>query len=323
MSFNEKKKEEIPIFFTIDNDYAKHLYIALKSIIKNASKEYKYKIIVLHDGLDDDNIANILSLENDNFKIEYRLMKEGLESIKDRDGHRLRCDYFTLTIYFRILIPDMFPEYDKGIYIDSDIIVPGDISELYNIDLEENLIGAGQDISVVDIPPLVYYIEEAVGISINEYINSGVLLMNLKKLREKEFANNFLRLLDKYHFRCLAPDQDYINAMCNSKIKYLNEEWNVMPNDARDIFKKPKLIHYNLFQKPWYYDNIQYEEYYLEYVKNTPYYDEVLQIKKNYSKEEKESDKKALMNMAEVGVKIPDDKYTFKKTVKNGEKIRL
>ena len=43
--------------------------------------------------------------------------------ITDRIENRLRSDYFTMTIYFRIFIPDMYPEYDKAIYIDSDIVV--------------------------------------------------------------------------------------------------------------------------------------------------------------------------------------------------------
>ena len=57
------------------------------------------------------------------------------------------------------------------------------------------------------------YMEEAVGVSRYEYINSGVLLMNLNKLREKEFDKHFLNLLNTYHFDCIAPDQDYINAI--------------------------------------------------------------------------------------------------------------
>jgi len=145
----------------------------------------------------------------------------------------------------------MFPEYDKGIYIDSDIVVPGDISELYNIELGDNLIGACSDKSVVDVPELARYMEEAVGVSRYEYINSGVLLMNLKEMRKKEFSKKFLNLLNTYHFDCIAPDQDYLNAMCNGKILYLDEAWDAMPTEGKEPLDNPKLIHYNLFQKPW------------------------------------------------------------------------
>ena len=127
-------KEEIPIFFTVDNSYVPYLSCAIKSIIENSSNNYNYKIFVLYEGLTEENIKKISKLQNENTKIEFKEMKKGLEAITDRVENRLRCDYFTLTIYFRIFIPEMFPEYDKGIYIDSDIIVLGDISNLYNIE---------------------------------------------------------------------------------------------------------------------------------------------------------------------------------------------
>ena len=257
-----KTQNKIPIFFTIDNSYAPYISVAIKSIIENASKQYNYKIIVLYQELSEENINKISSLSTNEFEIEFKYMKDGLESITDRVENRLRCDYFTLTIYFRLFIPDMFPEYDKGIYIDSDIVVPGDISELYNTDLADNLIGAVQDHSVENIPEIVKYFEQAIGVKKNEYINSGVLLMNLKQMREKEFSKKFLTLLNKYHFYSIAPDQDYLNAMCNGKILYLDESWDAMPNPENPALENPKLIHYNLFQKPWCYDNVQYEEYF-------------------------------------------------------------
>ena len=86
----------------------------------------------------------------------------------------------------------MFPEYDKAIYIDSDTCIPGDISELYNIDLKDNLFGGCTDISCQDNEILCEYFRLNAGVSIKEYINSGVLLMNMKKLREVDFENHFL-----------------------------------------------------------------------------------------------------------------------------------
>lgn len=316
-------KEEIPIFFTVDNSYVPYLSCAIKSIIENSSNNYNYKIFVLYEGLTEENIKKISKLQNENTKIEFKEMKKGLEAITDRVENRLRCDYFTLTIYFRIFIPEMFPEYDKGIYIDSDIIVLGDISNLYNIELGDNLLGASTDYSIQDIPELVYYTENAVGVKGKDYINSGVLLMNLKKLREKELSKNFLELLTKYHFESIAPDQDYLNAMCNGKILYLNECWDAMPNPSRKELRDPQLIHYNLFQKPWCYDNIQYEKYFWKYAKKTDYYNEILEFKNNYSDENKISDENCLKTLIYKGTEIPKTENTFKKIYEGGYKIRL
>ncbi|MBO4815896.1 MAG: glycosyltransferase family 8 protein [Clostridia bacterium] len=315
------QREEIPIFFTIDDKYAPYLNVAIKSLTQNASKEYNYKIIILHEGLNKENTEKIQEYKNEKFDIEFIHMKDRLKTITDREENRFR--YFTLTIYYRLFIPEMFPEYDKGIYIDSDIVVPGDISELYNIELENNLIGACQDHSVVDIEEFASYMEDTVGISRYEYVNSGVLLMNLKLLREKQFSKRFLELLNKYHFDNVAPDQDYLNAMCNGKILYLDAVWDAMPTPGRKEISNPKLIHYNLFQKPWCYDNIQYEDYFWKYAKKTSYYKELMDFKNNYSDMQKKADEDCLNTMLKKAKNMWKNEITFKKVIERGEKIRL
>lgn len=316
-------KKHIPIFFTIDNNYAPYISVAIKSMIENASKEYNYRIIILHQELSQENMDKIQSLANENFEIYFHYMKNCMSAITDRAENKLRCDYFTLTIYFRLFIPEMFPCYDKAIYIDSDIVVLGDISKLYNLDLGNNLIGACADKSVVDVPELANYMESAVGVDRHEYINSGVLLMNLKELRKEKFSEKFLTLLNKYHFDTIAPDQDYLNAMCNGRILYINEEWDAMPTEGKKPLKSPKLIHYNLFQKPWCYDNIQYEQYFWKYAKITNYYNEIVTFKNNYSDEQKQSDRDCLATIIHKATIIPNNDITFKKMLERGEKIRI
>ena len=318
-----KENKQIPIFFTIDNQYAPYASCAITSIIENSSKEYEYKIYILHNGLNEKNIRRLSSLKKENFDIIFREMKEGMELITDRVENRLRCDYFTLTIYFRLFIADIFEEYDKGIYIDSDIVVPGDISELYNYELGDNLIGASTDNSIQGVPQLTKYVEQAVGVNRLQYINSGVLLMNLKKFRDVKFSQKFLTLLNTYHFDSIAPDQDYLNAMCNGKILYLNEEWDAMPAEGKEELKNPKLIHYNLFQKPWCYDNIQYEDFFWKYAKKTDYYDDILEFKKNYSDEKKKSDMECLGTLVSKGDTLPDNDITFRKMFEQGKDIRV
>ena len=126
-----EKDEIIPIFFSVDDGYAPFLSVALASIIQNASKEYRYRATVLCQNLSGQNQKRLAALGKDYFEIRFIPMENKLQGITDRAENRLRADYFTLTIFFRLFIPAMFPEYDKGIYLDSDIVVPGDISELY------------------------------------------------------------------------------------------------------------------------------------------------------------------------------------------------
>ena len=320
-----EKNNTIPIFFTIDDAYAPFLSAAIVSLKENASKEYQYAIYIIYQQLNEQNKKRLTSLSEEKFEINVVYMKDEFEAIRRNEkGNYLNCNYFTLTIFFRLFIADMFEQYDKGIYIDSDVIVSGDISEMYNIDLGDNIIGACRDISIAGVEPLMYYLENAIGVDKNEYINSGVLLMNLKQMREKKFTERFLTLLNKYQFDCLAPDQDYINAICNGKILYLNQEWDSMPlwENGKD-FEKPKIIHYNLFKKPWCYDNIQYEDYFWKYAKQTEYYDEIVEFKMNYSDERKKNDKESLDRLVSMGEVLPNNENTFKKVYERGEKVRL
>lgn len=314
---------EIPIFFSIDDGYAPFLAVALHSAIKNANPERQYRAIVLYQDLNDANAAKLKSLETENFKIELTPMKANFDALDDRMSNRLRCDYFTLTIYFRLFIPAMFPQYDKGIYIDSDVVLTSDVADLYDIEIGDNLVGACRDLSIADIPPLVAYTENAVGVEKHEYINSGVLLMNLKKMREVDLEGHFLNLLNTYHFDSVAPDQDYLNAMCNGKIYYLDASWDAMPNDAKPPLASTNLIHYNLFSKPWCYDGVQYGDVFWHYAEESCYLDEIKAFKAAYSEEKKKADQECLELLIRKGSEIPDNEITFKKLFEAGVKIRL
>lgn len=313
----------IPVFFTIDNSYVPFLAAALHSAIENSSPKRHYKAFILHEDVSEENQRRIRSLAKTHFEIAFLPMRSGLESITDRMSNRLRCDYFTLTIYFRLFIPAMFPEFDKAIYIDSDVVIPGDLAELYDLDLGDNYIGACPDHSIEDVEPLVRYTMEAVGMEKGQYINSGVLLMNLKALREKEFDKHFLNLLNTYHLDCIAPDQDYLNALCNGKILYLPECWDAMPNGNKPALHDAKIIHYNLFSKPWCYDGIQYGEEFWRYAQGSGYLPEAKACKDSYTPEQKESDSKCMALLVQRGAEIAASELTFRKLQENGVKIKL
>ncbi len=315
--------KEIPIFFTIDNSYAPFLAVALNSAVKNSSKDRFYHAIVLHEGVTEENQQKLEALASDNFKIEVIPMKNNFDALDDRMSNRLRCDYFTLTIYFRLFIPAMFPQYDKAVYVDSDVVVADDIAKLFDIDLGDNFIGACNDLSIADVPPLVAYTENSVGVKAHEYINSGVLLMNLKKLREEKFEEHFLNLLNTYHFDSIAPDQDYINAILNGRILYLDKRFDAMPNNRRPECENPVIIHYNLFEKPWCYDGIQYEKEFWHYAEDSGFIDEIKEFKANYTEEKRQADKDCLELLVRRGIEIPENEITFKKMNESGVKIRL
>lgn len=314
---------EIPVFFTIDNNYAPYLAVALRSAIAHSDPARRYRAIVLHEDLTRENAAKLQRLEKEHFRISLQSMQANFEALDDRMSNRLRCDYFTLTIYFRLFIPDLFPEYDKGIYIDSDVVLADDLAKLFDTEIGDDLIGACPDLSIADVPPLVAYTENAVGMGKGEYVNSGVLLMNLKQLRQEGLQEHFLSLLIRFRFDSIAPDQDYLNAMCRGRIHYLPSVWDAMPNDAKPPMKKPSLIHFNLFSKPWCYDNVQYEEYFWHHAKESGFLEEILETKAAYTEEQKAADKACMELLVERGGSIPEQEVTFRKMAEKGEKIKL
>lgn len=319
----KKSREIIPVFFTIDDDYAPLLGVTLFSMLKNASKVYQYKVFVLYKKLSEQNREKFAGLADKNCEIQFFEMKDELNTITDRMSNRLRADYFTLTIYFRLFIPVLFPEYDKGIYLDSDVVVPGDISELYQMHLGENLLGAVIDPVVAAVPELTRHAELCVGVEKDKYFNSGVLLMNLKKLRETRIDQRFLELFNKYHFDCIAPDQDYLNAMCKGRVTYLPALWDAMPSDATEPVGNPKLVHFNLFAKPWHYDNIQYEQYFWPYAEASGFLEEILAIKGAYTEQDRQSDNEHLDLLISRGNATGDGKVTFRTVFNEGKEARL
>lgn len=313
----------IPVFFAADDGYVPYLAVAIRSLLANASKEHEYKLIVLSQDISKVNQARIKKLETAGGQIEFVDMKDCGEGITNRESNYLRCDFFTLTIFYRLFIPVMFPEYDKAIYIDSDVVLSGDISEMYAYDLGDNLIGACRDYSVQKVPEFVDYIENGVGVAREDYVNSGVLLMNLKKLREVELDRRFLELLNKYHFDTIAPDQDYLNVMCNGSILYLPECWDAMPKQGEPEIEAPKLIHYNLFFKPWCYDGIQYETYFWKYAAESGYLEEIMENKRNYTDEQKKADSECLVKLVRTGVEIAARDFNFRTVFNGGKEKRL
>ena len=313
----------IPIFFAADDNYAPFLSVAIISLLDKSDKNKFYKIHILNDNMSLENIKKIKGLQTGNSEIIFNSINNNLECINDRLDNRLRPDIFTLTIYFRLFIPEMFKEYDKAIYIDSDVVLNSDISELYDIDLENNYIGACRDKSIIGIKEFENYFTKGVGIDYRDYINSGVLLLNMKELRNKKLSDKFLYLLNKYHFENVDPDQAYINFLCNGKIKYLDNAWDAMPNLEKNKLENPKLIHYNLFFKPWHYDNITYEEYFWEYAKKSIYYEEIVKIKNNYSASDKEKDQEYLNNMLKRASIIAESSNNFRTVYESGKETRL
>ena len=294
--------KEIPVFFAVDNGYIPFLGVALSSLIENTSKGNKYAIKVLFTSVTEENKARIKKYERENISIEFVDLNKQLEKIEEKLYTR---NYFSNTTYYRLFIPELYPEYDKAVYIDSDTVCLSDIAELYNTDMGDNLIAAVSDGVVQTLKPFQDYVERVVGVAdYNNYFNAGVIVMNLKELREYKFEEKFIYMLGKIRFE-VAQDQDYLNRLCKGRVKIIDYSWNRMPiMGKRD--GEINLIHYNLGAKPWYFDDDLYQEYFWKYAEKTEFYNEIKTIGAKYTDADKERDDANSAKLIELAQKETD-----------------
>ena len=293
----------IPIFFTVDDKYVPFLAVALQSLIENSSEKNYYLIKILYTSITEENQEKIKKYEKENVNIEFVDLNYYINKIKNKLYTR---DYYSVTTYFRLFIPNLYPQYNKALYLDCDIVLLADVAELYNIDMGDNLVAAAPDDVIQKIEVFQEYVEKVVGVAdYRNYFNAGVLLINLDELRKFDFQEKFLYSLEKIKF-AVAQDQDYLNRLCKGRVKIISNVWDKMPisndTDTNDL----KLIHYNLAFKPWHFEDILYKEYFWKYAKKTEFFDEIIKIRDNYTEEDRFNDKEGDKKLRKLAQKECD-----------------
>ena len=314
--FNKTKKS-IPIFFATDDNYIPFLEVALRSLIENASKKYNYIIHILNTGLNKDNMSIISSLKNENFNIIFDDISSNIEPIKSR----LKNVYhFSLVTYYRLFIESLFPQYDKVLYLDCDIVVLGDISKLYNVFLGNNLVGAIQEQVINSSEDFKKYAKFGVGIEPEKYFNAGILVMNLKKFRQQKIEQKFVYLMNTYNFDVCDPDQAYLNVLCKDKVKYLPNGWNKasLPNQLEGDLN---ICHYALYKKPWQYEDVLNGEHFWFYAKKCKLYNKILDAKNNFDEVKRKQKELANIQIVEHALKIINSNKNFYKVLFEKENL--
>lgn len=290
----------IPIFFAVDDNYAPFLGVALESITRNASRKFQYNVHILTEGLNDQNVSRLSKYNDDNFNIIFNDVADGIRTM----SHRLHVrDYYTKATYYRFLISDMFPEYDRGLYLDCDIIVRGDVSELYNCDLGDNLVAAMNEEVMLAYDVYGTYVEKVLGLSRNTYFNAGVLVLNLDLFRKVDMQARLLDIISEYTFT-VTQDEDYLNVLCHGSVLLLPQYWNKNSFPGCEKYGDPaKIVHYKINWKPWHYDGVGYEEDFWHYAKQTEYYEDIRAIRDNYSPADVARDNMQFEQLAETARK--------------------
>lgn len=294
------KNNIIPIFYACDDSFIKYTVVSLNSMIKNASCEYKYHIHILNTNISEESKAMLTSLADDKFEIFFDDVSHKLDKVIKKHHLPVR-DYYSLTTYFRFFIADMFPRYDKAIYIDGDTVVNCDISALFNIDLGDRYLAACHD-PVVDGDPFGLYVERVVGVPRALYFNAGLMLINCLAFRENSIFERFLKCLELYEFK-VAQDQDYLNLIANGHTLLLDPRWNSLTaSDFSFPENEAKIIHYNMVNKPWHYHNCKCADFFWQYAKDTCVYNSLITTLNNYTDEERQRDAGSAEQLLQMAV---------------------
>lgn len=295
MSNPATSKPIIPIFFSTDDNYAPFLGVAIQSIVENASRDYDYRIYVMTTELSSLNRFRIRRSAHGLATVTFVNVERELARVKEKLHTR---DYYTNTTYYRFFIADMFRQYTKALYLDCDIIVNGDISELYNTELGNCLVGAIPEEVMLNVGVFGRYVDKVLEIPHREYFNAGVLVMNLNEFRRQNIESRFVKLLSERVYD-VTQDQDYLNVLCYGKSVLLGLEWNKTPF-ADGMFWNgdvPKLIHYKINWKPWHYDGVVYGDLFWKYADRNVYRHTVHKILRKYTPEERLRDSVAYRNL--------------------------
>jgi len=304
----------VPIFYICDNKYMRYINVSIKSIIENCNPDRNYEIHVLHTDITEETIRRTRLIETENVKIYFDDVTDKFNAIKEKLFVR---DYYNMSTYYRFFIADMFPKLDKVIYIDGDTVVVDDIAKLYDIDLEGNIIAGAHEQAFVQVDLYGRYIEEVLGISRYETINAGVMLIDTKAFREEHILETFVEMLGEYKF-VVTQDEDYLNVICNGRIKFLDLEWNAQTFMFLDFPVQEEnihIIHYDMSIKPWYCLECRLSNYFWEYAAMTDYYDELKAGLDAYTPEQRERAYGVLKDINELvisEIERPDNYYKMK-----------
>ena len=294
------KETIIPIFYACDDAFVKYTVVSMHSLIKNASREHKYILHILYTEISDEMKAVVNKMADECFEIRFVDVTQYLQSISDKLPLR---DYYSKTTYYRLFIAEMFPDYSKAVYIDSDTVIRGDISKVYLTDIKDAYLGACHEQVMVQIDEYGTYVEKVVGVSRYNFFNAGLMLINCEQFRLHFVLDKFIDYLHYYNF-VVTQDEDYLNLICKDHVYWLDQRWNTevfgtLPHPV----EQAEMLHYIMTNKPWHYEDCLYGEYFWEYAKQTEVYDALLAVLDKYSDEEKERDAKSGENLLALAVK--------------------
>ena len=293
-----KFENGICICFSSDNNYAPYLAVTIKSLIENSSSNNYYEIYIIDENISKENKTIILSMCNDNFYIRFIKIIPYLKNM-DKSVFFLN-QHFTISTYYRFFIPDIFKNFNKILYLDSDILVLHNLAELYYAKTDK-MIAACHDTEMIrciysqsDNSLFNKYLEEKLKMkNPYDYFQAGVLLFNIKELIRFNFKEKCINKLTELKSP-IYVDQCVLNSLFDGDVDFIDLSWNIewqipifnenliskLPDTAykefMEAYDNPKLIHYAGYKKPWTNPNYPKSNLWWKYARMTDFYEEII-----------------------------------------------
>jgi len=272
----------IPIVFAFDNNLIAPACVCLSSLLMSANRDTFYDIFILYSSREILESSSLESLKYyyKNFDIHYRMVDSTFD-----DSFEIRG--ITPSTYYRLMIPDLIPEYDKILYSDVDVIFREDLSSWYEDTIFEDEYVAGvNSLAHLSLSTDKYY-TTIIGIDSSKVIYAGNIILNSKKIRKDGLVAKFKEhAYKKYRFQ----DLDILNIVCKDHIKFLapafclTTDITEYASDGRErlltIWTKDEIqhaldkgiVHYN-GKKPWVGGCINFDIWW-EYYRRSPYFNQ-------------------------------------------------
>lgn len=277
-----------------DNNYMNQLFVAVQSAIRSADRDTKYEFhLLLNEDISSSNLEKLECMRELHKRHDFVI-----HHLKDiYKGNVMRIGHITSVTYFRLQLPSLLAHAEKCIYLDCDVLVCQDLSELFRTDISEKYIAGVR-------APRHYRTEKEIQenllrleiSAIDQYINAGVMLMNLDRMRKDGIENQFHHLIKNNY---PAQDEDIINKVCYGMIQILPPRYNIMPygflsEPAAEVYQNdpglqraysldewnncrlnPAIIHYATRHKPWNDLSVNHANLWWKTAKELPFYEEI------------------------------------------------
>lgn len=251
------------IVFCTDNNYVMPCGVTIISILEN-NKDVPITFHIIGMGLRDES-KDILSSISQKYKessvLFYEIRKEFLESY---NFSLYGSKHLSLASYARLFLVDILPQnIEKVLYLDCDMIITKNLFEMWNTDIENYSIAGVPDLFCMFYTKIFEILEYS---ETFEYINAGMLLINLEYWRKHNLMNVFIDFYKKNHDKLSFHDQDIINGTLYDSKLLLPIKYNVIDfyyfskrenlfqyqNEVNEAMINPVIIHYTSRDKPWF-----------------------------------------------------------------------